>query len=428
MRTSITPITSILFFFLITGCATQKNYNSARNLSYLYNPSMASLHPRYQVFHESDQTSILSVKVYPVELLFNQANEDGVYQARLEIYYRLYELNGGRSLVDTGVYKYPIEMEHVRREFVANIPLPTQVSRKYNLEVITNDMLRNKAVQAFIPIDKTSPYNYHNFEVVKAPSGQPIFNSILDSSQVIRIRYPGVEVDSLFLSYYPVDSIIPYPPSLLIPSRTLQQDPDTSYAIANHDSAAIRFTEEGMYHFTVNPAIREGYTVFYFGEHFPSIKRTEQMIGPLEYLVSEAEIARMRRNENQKLAVDNFWINTAGSIDKARELIRIYYNRVFYANYFFVSYKEGWKTDRGMIYIIYGPPDVLYKNDEEERWIYRSNKGADNIAFTFRKVESPFTQNDYVLSRSDELNSRWGEAINSWRNGLIYSIDQVNSQ
>jgi len=136
----------------------------------------------------------------------------------------------------------------------------------------------------------------------------------------------------------------------------------------------------------------------------------------------------MRRNENQKLAVDNFWINTAGSIDKARELIRIYYNRVFYANYFFVSYKEGWKTDRGMIYIIYGPPDVLYKNDEEERWIYRNSKGTENISFTFRKVENPFTQNDFVLNRSDELDSRWGEAISSWRNGLIFSIDQGDSQ
>ncbi len=428
MRRHIVLIGSIIFFLLIASCATQKNFDSARNLAYLYNPSMASLHPRYQVFHESDQTSILSVKVYPVELLFNQANKEGVYQANLEIYYRLYELNGGRSLVDTGVYKYSIDMQNVRRDFVANIPLPTQISRKYNLEVITNDRLRNKAVQAFIPIDKTSPYNYHNFEVVRFSTGQPIFSSILDSNQVIRIRYPDYEVDSLFLSYYPVDSIIPYPPSLLLPSRTFQQEPDTTYSIANDDSVAIRFNEEGLYHFTVDSTIIEGYTVFYFGEHFPSIKTTEQMIDPLAYLISEREIARMREEQNLKLAVDNFWITTAGNIDKAREMIRIYYNRVFYANYFFVSYKEGWKTDRGMIYIIYGPPDVLYKNDEEERWIYRNSKGTETIAFTFRKVDSSFTQNDFILNRSDELDSRWGEAINSWRNGMIYSIDQSNSQ
>jgi len=289
-------------------------------------------------------------------------------------------------------------------------------------------MLRNKAVQAFIPIDKTSPYNYHNFEVVRFPSGQPVFNSVLDSSQVIRVHYPDDGVDSLFLSFYPVDSLIPYPPSLLIPSRTMQQEPDTTYALSNQDSVPIRFTEEGMYHFTVDRSVREGFTVYYFGEHFPSIKTTDQMIEPLAYLASDAEIARMRRNENQKLAVDNFWISTAGDIDKARELIRIYYNRVFYANYFFASYKEGWKTDRGMIYIIYGPPDVLYKNDEEERWIYRNNKGTDNIAFTFRNVESPFTQNEFVLNRSDVLDTRWGEAINSWRNGLVYSIDQSNSR
>jgi len=389
---------------------------------------MASLHPRYKVFHESDQSSILSVKVYPVELLFNQANEEGAYRAQLNIYYRLYELNGGRSLVDTGDFKYIIDMQNVRREFMANIKLPAQRSKKYNLEIITNDFLRNKAVQAFIPIDKTSQYNYQNFQVVRFDTEQKIFNPILDSNQVVQVRYPSEMVDSLYLSYYPIDSIVPYPPSLLIPSRTFQQDPDTTYTIANNDSAAIRLTKVGMYHFTVDPTIQEGYTCYYFGEHFPGIRMANQLIDPLEYLISDSELARMRRDENPKLAVDNFWISTTDNIDKARELIRIYYNRVFYANYFFVSYKEGWKTDRGMIYIIYGPPDILYKNDEEERWIYGKSKSENKISFTFRKVENHYTQNDYILNRSDDMNSKWGEAIGSWKRGTIFSLDQSNSQ
>ena len=62
-----------------------------------------------------------------------------------------------------------------------------------------------------------------------------------------------------------------------------------------------------------------------------------------------------------KVALDDFWIKCGGNIDKARELIRIYYTRVFYSNYYFTSYKEGWRSERGMIYIIYGPPDKVYK-------------------------------------------------------------------
>jgi GWxTD domain-containing protein len=417
-----------LFLMLFSACASKKTIDSARNLAYLYNPSMSALHPRYLVYHESDQSSVLSVKVYPVELLFNQANEAGEYRAQLDIYYRLYEINGVRTLVDTGDFSYFINMNNVRREFVANIPLSAEYPKKYTLEVIINDFLRNKAVQAFIPIDKTSPYNYQNFQIVRLNSEQKVFNPILDSNQVVQVRYPSNDLDSLYISYFRVDSIVPYPPSFLIPSRTMRQEPDTVYAIANNDSSALKLTREGMYHLTVDTTVTEGYTFFYFGEHFPSVKTTGQLIDPLEYLISDAEISRMRRSENPKLAVDNFWKNTTGSIDKARELIRIYYNRVFYANYFFVSYKEGWKTDRGMIYIIYGPPDVLYKNDEEERWIYGKERSEIRISFTFRKVDSPYSQNEYILSRSDDMNSRWGEAINSWKSGIVYSVDQPNSR
>ena len=63
--------------------------------------------------------------------------------------------------------------------------------------------------------------------------------------------------------------------------------------------------------------------------------------------------------------------NVRGNIDKARELIRIYYTRILYSNYYFTSYKEGWRTERGMIYTIYGPPDKVYKTSDGESWGYR---------------------------------------------------------
>ncbi|UCG27876.1 MAG: GWxTD domain-containing protein [Bacteroidales bacterium] len=417
-------LTPFIVVFLISACVTQTKYDTSRNLAYLYNPSLTSLHPRYHVYHESDQTSILSVKIYPVELLFNQANEAGVYQARLEIFFRLYELSGIRTLADSGHYSYPIDMQNVRREFISNIPLKAGKGKKYNLEIITNDVLRSKAVQAFMPVDKSSDYNFQNFQIYRHNTESKIFNPILDSNQVVQIRYSRDNVDSLYLSYYRTDSIVPYPPSLLIPSRSSVQEPDTSWVLPYNDNFPIKLTEEGIYHYTVDRDIKEGCTLFYFGEHFPSVKTAGQLIDPLEYLLSDAEMVRLKREPNPKLAVDNFWISISENIDKARELIRIYYNRVFYANYFFVSYKEGWKTDRGMIYIIYGSPDILYKNDEEERWIYGLERDEDKIVFTFRKVDNPYTQNDFVLRRSEDLNSRWGEAIASWKRGMVFSYNQ----
>ena len=42
------------------------------------------------------------------------------------------------------------------------------------------------------------------------------------------------------------------------------------------------------------------------------------------------------------------------SLERAKELIKNYYGRLQHANLFFTSYLEGWKTDRGMIFMIFG--------------------------------------------------------------------------
>jgi len=107
----------------------------------------------------------------------------------------------------------------------------------------------------------------------------------------------------------------------------------------------------------------------------------------------------------------------------ARELIRVYYNRVFYANLYFSSYKEGWKTDRGMIYIIFGPPRMLERDSEKETWTYFSRKGGNTAIFEFNRKENQFTNLDYQLERNTNSSSFWREAIESWRKGKVYSID-----
>ena len=94
----------------------------------------------------------------------------------------------------------------------------------------------------------------------------------------------------------------------------------------------------------------------------------ETMIDPLKYLTNQNEIEEIKKSDRVKVALDEFWLEITGNIERSRELIRIYFNRVLYANYFFTSHKEGWRTDRGMIYIIYGPPDKVYKTPGGERW------------------------------------------------------------
>jgi len=117
----------IIYFVLLglitawfPSCKSAYQMSQSSNLSYIYNPGKATIHPRYKVYHDNDNQSTLFVKVYPVELLFNMANEESIYRAELGLYYRLYDLTVGRVVVDSGFVKYPVSMHNVKREFIAN--------------------------------------------------------------------------------------------------------------------------------------------------------------------------------------------------------------------------------------------------------------------------------------------------------------------
>ena len=139
------------------------------------------------------------------------------------------------------------------------------------------------------------------------------------------------------------------------------------------------------------------------------------MLLPLRYLTTKKEFNELLLQKNKKIAVENFWIEIAGNQSRAKSLIRKYYNRVQEANRLFTSYLEGWKTDRGLIYIIFGPPNIVYRMSDYERWIYGEAGNKLSLKFDFVKVNNPFTDNDYSLVKSPDYKEKWYHAVNYWR-------------
>lgn len=361
------------------------------------------------------------VKVYPVELLFNQANAEGKYQAWLSIRYRSYELGKTRMLVDSSSLEFPLQLEGLKKEFVTNINLNTRPDKKYLVEVVVMDRLRRTAVQSFLSVDRTSEVNSQNFMVLNHKNRSVIFNPVVDSNMIFDVYYPKKTLDTLYVRYYKPDNRIPYTPNLLLTTPSRLSDPDSVWILPYWDNEGIRINKKGVYQFAIDSLDETGCNIFYFGQFYPAIKTPDQMIEPLAYLLSANEMAEMQQGD-AKLAVDDFWLKSAGDIDQAKELIRIYYNRVLYANYYFTSFKEGWRTDRGMIYLIYGPPTGLYKTPTEEKWVYGKENNENKITFVFRKIDSPFSYNVYSLTRSKDLNSKWVQAVRSWRQGNIFIV------
>lgn len=99
-------------------------------------------------------------------------------------------------------------------------------------------------------------------------------------------------------------------------------------------------------------------------------------------------------------------------------MVRTYYSRVQRANELFTSYKEGWKTDRGMIFMIYGAPDKVYKFKDREVWEYGNDAFYSGLRFSFSREGNPFTQNDFRLTRQAHYEFSWQGIVDNWRTDI----------
>ena len=82
-------------------------------------------------------------------------------------------------------------------------------------------------------------------------------------------------------------------------------------------------------------------------------------------------------------AIDKYWLGKAASKERARSLIRTYYSRVELANKLFTCHLEGWKTDRGLISIIFGPPTYISNNRNSEVWSYGDDNNINSLKIYF---------------------------------------------
>jgi GWxTD domain-containing protein len=81
------------------------------------------------------------------------------------------------------------------------------------------------------------------------------------------------------------------------------------------------------------------------------------------YIITDEErtaFLRLSTNEEREQFIEQFWLRRDPTPDTMEnEEKEEHYHRIAYANERFASGIPGWKTDRGRIYIIWGPPDEI---------------------------------------------------------------------
>jgi GWxTD domain-containing protein len=80
------------------------------------------------------------------------------------------------------------------------------------------------------------------------------------------------------------------------------------------------------------------------------------------YIITDEErkaFLSLSNDEERDAFIENFWLRRNPNPDSPdNEFREEHYRRIAYANEHFSAGKPGWKTDRGHIYIAYGPPDT----------------------------------------------------------------------
>ena len=427
-------ISGIVLTAVFNSCKTTQQTVDNKDLSYLYNPTKNPINPQYNIINKTDELSELSVRFSTSDLFFSEANPQGVATANILITVKLYSISQGKVLADTALLDLSIVKETGKQEYVYNLPLKVEKGVEYLAEVKILDRLRLLVTQDFVQFNTLSYNNMYNFRGQGNFDKNELFSSVIRIDEYVNLLYSRGHVDSIYVSFYKPFREVPDPPSMLLPEKTLDYDPLQVVALPYSDSLPMMFPKEGIYLCSIDRNIKDGFTFLNLGPTYPKVTTPERMIEPLIYLTSQDELTELKSAAKPKAALDEFWIKCGGNVDKARELIRIFYTRVLYSNYYFTSYKEGWRSERGMIYIIYGPPDKVYKTSDGESWGYkkpvikskwggRYTVSDSYLFFNFKKRENVFSDNDFYLSRSETLVTFWDKAIASWRKGIVFRLD-----
>jgi len=128
------------------------------------------------------------------------------------------------------------------------------------------------------------------------------------------------------------------------------------------------------------------------------------------YIATPEEINRYKQlkgEDAKRKFLADFWVKRDPDKSTPINEMKIeYFKRVEYANqHFSVGNKEGWKTDRGRVYIMYGPPDEYERHPSEvdskpyEIWYYHNIEGGVEFVFVDKSGFS-----DYILVHSTKRN------------------------
>lgn len=397
---------------MFTGCNSAYNLTGL-DISSIYTADKENSLQINQLYNINDSISTISI-VIPAGLILPDPGTKK-YTKKGTLKYEVIGEGKYNPLIDSATFAIADTSEYVSFishtwTFKAHLGMNYFVKATYSVPEIIDDYL----LLGYFSKKNHLSQSWYQFQ---SESGEYISGNITAFPQPLRIVSDDTTSREFLVKLYSRDFPAPYPPFIEKSRAPFNYLPDSTFNLELRDGKTAYFIpgKTGFYFIQPDTSVFEGPTIFRMNTGFPKVTMHTLMLDALRYITSTKEFQKLEAYKNPKIAVDSFWIVNAGRPDIATELIRKYYQRVETANKLYTSYTDGWKTDRGMIFIVVGKPTMVYRSFDQEVWIYGDYDDVRALRFYFNKAKNPFTDNDYVLVRNEYYKSPWYQSVQAWR-------------
>jgi GWxTD domain-containing protein len=379
------------------------------------------LFPEYVVSYMPGDTAVLHFRISQNNLLFTRNPEDTVYSAYAELRYRVMPSLDGKVVSDSS----SISLRRAQKtgadsDWYGKIKLVVKQGFNGFLDLQFTDIIRKTSVRSVMQLDRRRSSGRDYYTLCRSMDSVPLFRNFLQPGEAALLKAPD-GVEQVNVKYYRRDFPLPPPPFSTANAKSFSFLPDSSFRLSGQGGYfMVQLPARGFYQFQTDTATT-GITLFRHADDFPYFSKVETMIPVLRFITTRQEYDELSYSANKEISMEDFWVRICGNSDRAKVVMSAYYGRAEQANRLFSSYTEGWRTDRGLVYVIFGQPNAVYRDPGTETWIYGEERSFKSLTFTFIRNDNPFTGNDYQLSRSELYKDEWYRGVDSWRQGRIYN-------
>jgi GWxTD domain-containing protein len=382
------------------------------------NPIIATVNTRYIVEDSS------SVNIY-LELTVDNFPLDEMVQKRFATRYRVSWLLVNDYSIRDRIKSDKIDLNEESFSYSnGKIYMRYQVPRAKgvnNAILITEfvDITASKKFTIDIPIDFINARFQNRYGLYKTGNKLPTFETYVKVGEPITFDAIKEFERPFYIIKYEGDNT---------PARSPMSTTRPSVVSFDQEGMSIQTTgkpfkldKPGLYFAVEDTTSMDGGSGFYVVDtRYPRMTMPNELIEPIVYISTNKEVKEIEAAVDNKDALDLFFLKiTDGNQSLSKEIIRTYYRRITASNELFTSYKEGWKTDKGMVYTVLGPPSKVQRFRDREVWLYSQSGNFSEIIFTFYRTNNQFTDNYYELVRYPDYKQYWYPYVEAWRNGKI---------